>query len=107
MPQSSAARHSRIVVLHAAMLLFAGLALDAHAQIHRCKDENGQTVISDRPCEGNAPGLEPRQGSADRVAARIAAPDMISIRAGQSEAAYAFIPERDPQSAHRDRPATK
>lgn len=86
-----------------ALLVLGGFSLGAAAQIHRCKDESGQLVISDRPCEANPSMQGARQGSADATGHRIAAPQManVRLRESESEAAYAFIPERAVRSTRQ------
>ena len=84
------ARLSRALVL----VSLAAASLAATAQIHRCKDENGQTVISDRPCGADTLAQEGRRASTGTAADRIAAPQMASARARELAARYDFIPDR-------------
>ncbi|MDM0045453.1 DUF4124 domain-containing protein [Variovorax dokdonensis] len=89
------------------LLVLSGASLGVAAQIHRCKDESGQLVISDRPCEANPSMQGSQQGSSDAVASRIAAPQMAAVRLRDADAAYAFIPERDGRPTRSAQPAPK
>jgi len=97
MPFPFAPIHRRALRHVTAAVLLACMGASASAQIYRCKDENGQTVISDRPCTAGGVQAEGARPSADAVAARIDAPQMVRARAAQSDAAYDFIPDRDAQ----------
>ena len=78
-------------------LLVAALAVAsfaASAQIHRCKDDKGQTILSDRPC-ATADAAAQQQGSRPSGAVdRLAAPQMISARTRDMSGQYDFIPDR-------------
>jgi len=69
----------------------------ASAQIHRCKDEKGQTILSDRPCATADAAAQQSGGSAGAVD-RIAAPQMVNARMRDMSAQYDFIPERATRS---------
>ncbi|MDM0012489.1 DUF4124 domain-containing protein [Variovorax sp. J22P168] len=102
----SISRSMRVLVL----LSLGVTSLMANAEIRRCKDENGQTVISDRPCGAAFQGQGP-QRDASGVAAvdRMAVPDMRVGSARQGSGQYDFIPGRDSRSVQRisDNSATR
>ena len=76
-------------------------SLAASAQIHRCKDERGQTILSDRPCAANpAAQQDVPKGPAGGALDRIAAPQMVSARMRDSAAQYDFIPDRGARPVH-------
>ena len=79
----------------------------ASAQIHRCKDEKGQTILSDRPCAtADAAAQQPPGGNGGGGAVdRIAAPQMISARMRDMSAQYDFIPDRATRSSANVRQA--
>lgn len=83
-------------------LLVAAIAVAsfaASAQIHRCKDDKGQTILSDRPCTaGDAAASQDGARSAGAVD-RLAAPEMLSARMRDVSAQYDFIPERTARPA--------
>jgi len=68
----------------------------ASAEIHRCKDENGKTVLSDRPCgaaTAGASGMANNVGSGlDRLNVR----DMNSAR--ETSAQYEILSVRSTRS---------
>jgi hypothetical protein len=97
MPIASMRQASRVILLCS----LAAASFAAAAQIHRCKDENGQTVISDRPCTADNSAQEARRAPAGSAVDRIAAPQMASARARELAARYDFIPERAGQPAVR------
>ena len=76
------------------VLALGAASFAASAQIHRCKDEKGQTILSDRPCA--TPEAAAQQDSGRNVGAldRIAAPQMVSARVRDQSAQYDFIPDR-------------
>ena len=81
------------------VVALAGASFVASAQIHRCKDEKGQTTISDRPC-ATADATAQAEGSKNSGAVdRLAAPQMISARMRDMSAQYDFIPERTGRTA--------
>lgn len=88
----------RLVRFSRSVLVVAvGLAsLAASAQIHRCKDDKGQTIISDRPCAtGDAAAQQEGQRSTGSGAVdRLAAPQMVSARMRDMSGQYDFIPDR-------------
>ena len=80
-------------------VLVAALAVAsfaASAQIHRCKDDKGQTILSDRPCAtADAAAQQQQQGGRMSGAVdRLAAPQMISARMRDMSGQYDFIPDR-------------
>ena len=79
----------------------------ASAEIHRCKDERGQTVLSDRPCGSafSGPGLQ--SGTLGAGADRLAAPQMHSVRAREGGGQYDFIPTSRPGERYAEKQASK
>ncbi len=80
----------------------------ASAQIHRCKDDKGQTILSDRPCataDAAAAQQPSSSGSSAGAVDRIAAPQMISARMRDMSAQYDFIPDRTTRSTGSAGPA--
>jgi Domain of unknown function (DUF4124) len=73
----------------------------ASAQIHRCKDDSGQMVLSDRPCGAEASGQPQKSASAGNVVDRLAAPEMHGGRAQESSGQYDFIPDQSRGAAGR------
>ena len=72
----------------------------ASAQIHRCKDDKGQTILSDRPCAtADAAAQQPSSGNGVGAVDRIAAPQMINARMRDMSAQYDFIPDRATRSS--------
>ncbi|HET7837542.1 MAG TPA: DUF4124 domain-containing protein [Variovorax sp.] len=63
----------------------------AAAEIHRCKDERGQTVLSDRPCGSAFSGQPLQSNTLGSGADRLAAPQMHSVRAREGGGQYDFI----------------
>jgi len=79
----------------------------ASAEIHRCKDERGQTVLSDRPC-GSAFSGQPLQSNTPGSGAdRLAAPQMHSARARDGGGQYDFIADSRPSERFAERQALK
>ena len=73
----------------------------ASAEVHRCKDERGQTTLSDRPC-GAAFAGDPLHSSAQGSGAdRISAAEMRSGRSQDAESQYSYIAEHAERSARR------
>ena len=77
----------------------------ASAQIHRCKDDKGQTILSDRPCATADAAAQQDGGRSTGAVDRIAAPQMISARMRDMSAQYDFIPDRATRSAATARPS--
>lgn len=76
----------------------------ASAQIHRCKDEKGQTILSDRPCAtADAAAQQSSNGAGAGAVDRIAAPQMINARMRDMSAQYDFIPDRSTRSSSATR----
>ena len=84
------ARISRTVLV----LAIGAASFAASAQIHRCKDDKGQTVLSDRPGPKPAAAAQQEAGRKAGAVDRIAAPQMISARMRDMSAQYDFIPDR-------------
>lgn len=91
------------LALSAFVLSFCAASTMAMAEIHRCKDESGQTVMSDRPC-GAAYAGPALQSTSGHGADRLAVPDMHRLRDGGAGGQYDFIPDR---SSHADRHSEK
>jgi len=89
-------------VLRAVVLVSVGVtSFAASAEIHRCKDERGQTTLSDRPC-GAAFSGDPLHSSAQGSGAdRISAAEMRSARSQDADSQYSYIAERAERSARR------
>ena len=68
----------------------------ASAEVHRCKDERGQTVLSDRPCGSAFSGQPLQSNTLGSGADRLAAPQMHSIRARDGGGQYDFISDTRP-----------
>ena len=67
----------------------------ASAQIHRCKDDKGQIILSDRPCAtADAAAQQEASRHAGAAVDRIAAPEMVSARMRDMSSQYEFIPDR-------------
>jgi len=89
-------------------VLVAGLTVAsfaASAQIHRCKDDKGQTVLSDRPCATADAAAQPEGSRSVGALDRLAAPQMINARMRDMSGQYDFIPERASRPAVAARPA--
>ena len=93
-------------ISRSALVIAIGVAsFAASAQIHRCKDDKGQTILSDRPC-ATADAAAQQEGSRNSSAVdRIAAPQMVSARMRDMSAQYDFIPDRATRSATTARPS--
>ena len=81
-----------------AVLVLCSWATLAAAEIHRCKEANGQVVISDRPCGASFDGPPMQSTSAGTTVDRIAAPQMYGSRPPE-EGRYDFIPDRNGHNA--------
>lgn len=79
----------------------------ASAEIHRCKDEHGQTVLSDRPCGAAFSGQPLQSATLGGGADRLAAPDMHAVRVRDAGGQYDFIPPARPSERHSERQALK
>ncbi len=88
--------HFATPLIRSALVIALGAAsLAASAQIHRCKDEKGQTVLSDRPCAVSTEAQQDApKGMGGGAVDRIAAPQMASARLRDMSAQYDFIPDR-------------
>ncbi|MDM0113601.1 DUF4124 domain-containing protein [Variovorax sp. J22R133] len=87
------------------VLTLAAASVAASAEIHRCKDDSGQTVLSDRPCGADNAAQDARRAPVGVVADRIAAPEMVSTRTRDLSGQYEFIAERGAKSAARANPS--
>jgi hypothetical protein len=87
---SNIARLSRVILT----LALATASLAVSAQIHRCKDEHGQTVLSDRPCGADAARQDAPKGATGGASDRISAPQMVSVRMRDTAGQYDFISDR-------------
>lgn len=80
-------------------IAIAAASFAASAQIHRCKDDKGQTILSDRPC-ATADAVAQQEGSRNSGAVdRLAAPQMIGARMRDMSGQYDFIPDRTARPA--------
>ncbi|SFM21237.1 DUF4124 domain-containing protein [Variovorax sp. OV329] len=93
-------------ISRAALVLALGAAsFVASAQIHRCKDDKGQTILSDRPCAtADAAVQQGSSGSNAGAVDRIAAPQMVNVRMRDMSAQYDFIPDQATRSTAGSRP---
>ncbi len=72
----------------------------ASAEIHRCKDDQGQTVLSDRPC-GASTSVAPLESTkVGSTVDRLSAPDMHASHP-QDGSQYDFIREQNGRSDRR------
>ncbi|HEX3141610.1 MAG TPA: DUF4124 domain-containing protein, partial [Rhizobacter sp.] len=83
------------------VLILAASSAVASAEIHRCKDDSGQTVLSDRPCGADNAAQDAHKRSVGVVADRIAAPEMVSARTRELASQYEFISERGGRASGR------
>ena len=88
------------MALTALVLSFCAASTMAMAEIHRCKDESGQTVMSDRPCGAAYSGPALQSSGIGNGADRLAVPEMHRMRA-DAAGQYDFIPDRSAHSADR------
>ena len=79
----------------------------ASAEIHRCKDERGQTVLSDRPCGSAFSGQTLKSGALGDGADHVAAPQMHSVRTREGSGQYDFIPPSRPSERFSEKQALK
>lgn len=93
-------------ISRAALVLALGASsIVASAQIHRCKDDKGQTILSDRPCAtADAVAQQSSTGGNMGAVDRIAAPQMINARMRDMSAQYDFIPDQAARAAAATRP---
>ncbi|MBO9513873.1 MAG: DUF4124 domain-containing protein [Variovorax sp.] len=79
-------------VFQAALVLAMGImSVSAGAEIHRCKDDKGQTVLSDRPCGAAFSGDTLRSNAPGSGADRVAAAEMRTGRSGDAASRYSFM----------------
>lgn len=91
--------HSARLFRSLIVVAIACASFAASAQIHRCKDDKGQTILSDRPC-ATADATAQQEGSRNSSAVdRLAAPEMISARLRDTSSHYEFIPDRTARPA--------
>jgi len=92
-------------VLHvsqAALVIALGItSISASAEIHRCKDDKGQTVLSDRPCGAAFTGDTLRSSSLGTGADRVSAAEMRTGRTGDPAAQYSFMAEHASRSSRK------
>jgi hypothetical protein len=79
----------------------------AAAEIHRCKDERGQTVLSDRPCGSTFSGQPLQSNTTGGGVDRLAAPQMPSARAREGGGQYEFISASRPGERGTERQALR
>ncbi|HEY2255222.1 MAG TPA: DUF4124 domain-containing protein [Variovorax sp.] len=85
------------------MLGLCAASAMASAQIHRCKDDSGQVVLSDRPCGAESSVQPQKSASAGNVVDRLAAPQMHGGRSQESGGQYDFIPDQSGRSRRADK----
>lgn len=90
-----------------ALLSLCAASAVASAEIHRCKDERGQTVLSDRPCGAAFTDQTLKSSALGDVADRLAAPQMHGVRAREGGGQYDFIPPSRPSERYSERQALK
>lgn len=89
-------------VFQAAIVLAMGItSASAFAEIHRCKDDKGQTVLSDRPCGAAYNGDHLRSTALGTGADRVAAAEMRTGRSSDVAAQYSLVAD------HASRPARR
>ena len=97
---SSVRLYRSVLVVAIACASFA-----ASAQIHRCKDDKGQTILSDRPCATADAAAQQEGGKNSGAVDRLAVPQMISARMRDMSSQYDFIPDRAGRPASSTRQA--
>ena len=89
-------------VFQAALVIAMGIAsISASAEIHRCKDDKGQTVLSDRPCGAAFTGDTLRSSSLGTGADRVTAAEMRTGRTGDVAAQYSFMADHASRSSRK------
>src|SRR5690242_12695700 len=89
-------------VFQAALLTAMSIAfVPAAAEIHRCKDDKGQTVLSDRPCGAAFVGDSLRSSTPGTGADRVSAAEMRTGRTGDAAAQYSLIADHASRSSRR------
>lgn len=79
----------------------------ASAEIHRCKDEHGQTELSDRPCGAASSGQPLQPAALGGGAERLTVPDMHPLRVRDAGGQYEFMAPARPSERHLERQALK
>ncbi|SEA79412.1 DUF4124 domain-containing protein [Variovorax sp. YR216] len=89
-------------VFQAALVVAIGItSISASAEIHRCKDDKGQTVLSDRPCGAAFTGDTLRSSSPGNGADRLTATEMRTGRTGDAAAQYSFMADHASRSSRK------
>ena len=89
-------------VFQASLVIAMGIAsISASAEIHRCKDDKGQTVLSDRPCGAAFTGDTLRSSSLGTGADRVSAAEMRTARTGDVAAQYSFMADHASRSSRK------
>jgi hypothetical protein len=95
----------RSTVLHvfqATLALALGItSVSALAEIHRCKDDKGQTVLSDRPCGAAFNGDPLRSSAPGNGADRVTAAEMRTGRTGDAAAQYSVMADLASRSSRK------
>lgn len=95
-------RSTALHVFQVTLLLALGItSVSASAEIHRCKDDKGQTVLSDRPCGAAFNGDPLRSTSSGTGADRVTAAEMRTGRTGDAAAQYSFMVDHASRSSRR------
>lgn len=79
----------------------------ASAEIHRCKDERGQTVLSDRPCGSAFSGPTLQSNTLGSGADRLAVPQMHGAHAREVSGQYDFISASRSGERYSEKQASK
>lgn len=90
-----------------AVLSLCAASAMASAEIHRCKDERGQTVLSDRPCGSAYSGQSLQSNAVGSAADRLAVPQMHALRAREGSGQYDFIPASRSSERYAEKPVLK
>jgi hypothetical protein len=85
----------------AVVLAVGAIGASASAEIHRCKDDRGQTVLSDRPCGAAYDGDPLRSSASGAGAARVNAGEMRTGQTRDLAAQYSFMADLNARPARR------
>ena len=89
-------------VFQAALVIAMGItSVSASAEIHRCKDDKGQTILSDRPCGAAFNGDTLRSSGVGNGAERLNAAEMRTGRTGDAAAQYSFMADQASRSSRK------
>ncbi|MBO9648378.1 MAG: DUF4124 domain-containing protein [Variovorax sp.] len=89
-------------VFQASLVIALGItSVSAFAEIHRCKDDKGQTILSDRPCGAAFTGDTLRSSTLGTGADRVTAAEMRTGRSGDAAAQYSFMADHSSRSSRK------